>query len=612
MPRNSNNSVSGLLAEPASAQDMTGAPALATVIIRRLIQLLLAACILFFLVTGLAYLCFGWWPVTHEDLWQAYIAFVTTPWWRLALYKYNDHVVIFPNLLESIDIAWFQGRQLPLFVGGTILLLFTTALVLMCIWNDRQTTLETRLSATLAAIIGNLWMIRGEITASGEFNSGMSLVMSCVVLAIIVLPKTARSGRRGAAACFLVALMGFVAATSFAGALGIWPVLLFLAWRLRLPGQSMWTLVGAMLVTVGVFVLMPSAGPRPASIGSVSVFGQLPIVFRQLCELIGAPIAHSAIAWQGQEVSQQFSLAFRLAFWSGGVGAAIAVAFLVRQLIRRNLAPISIEYIGMGLILFGLLTCILIAVGRVNHFQAIPTETLAPRYLFWTTLFWAGLLIAIIGLGKSSDWLRWGSTAGAFAVFVYAIPSHYREGAHFKYVRIISAAGATSLINGVRDKPQVTILSTYQEDVFRAAEQLRTRRLDMFSTDLYTWVRQPAENIFADRQRARHFKGECRIDGLVPSNDGTPAARMTGWVSENSHSRPNVLVILDPQNVIRGIARTYRVNKTINRLLYRNTFPPHGLTGYIRDYDPQIKYSVRSADDLVLSAEAVIVQNAAN
>jgi hypothetical protein len=47
----------------------------------------------------------------------------------------------------------------------------------------------------------------------------------------------------------------------------------------------------------------------------------------------------------------------------------------------------------------------------------------------------------------------------------------------------------------------------------------------------------------------------------------------------------------------------------INRTFYLSKFTPIiGFLGYIRNYNPQLKYAVRSADDRTLSEEKIPVQ----
>jgi len=70
------------------------------------------------------------------------------------------------------------------------------------------------------------------------------------------------------------------------------------------------------------------------------------------------------------------------------------------------------------------------------------------------------------------------------------------------------------------------------------------------------------------------------------------------------------LVITDSNGVIRGVARSARITPFVNRTFYQNKFTARiGFVGYIRDYNPELRYVVRSADNLTLSDEEIPVQH---
>jgi len=66
---------------------------------------------------------------------------------------------------------------------------------------------------------------------------------------------------------------------------------------------------------------------------------------------------------------------------------------------------------------------------------------------------------------------------------------------------------------------------------------------------------------------------------------------------------PRTLVIVDPTGVIRGVARSSRINKLISEIFYGGKFQDSWFLGYITNYDARLRYAVRSADDGILSDE---------
>lgn len=164
------------------------------------------------------------------------------------------------------------------------------------------------------------------------------------------------------------------------------------------------------------------------------------------------------------------------------------------------------------------------------------------------------------------------------------------------------------------------------------AERLRVRRLDMFADGLQDWIGHAEVDLFGGRRKRVKLVGRCTVAALVQGNDGAPAARVTGqavrsrhipriirwamtpasWILgkeiKNESRTPKTLVIVDQTGVIRGLARSSPMSPFINRVFYLRKAQMNAFVGYIRDYNPQLLYMVRSADDHVLSEEKIPVQ----
>src|SRR5206468_12449084 len=91
---------------------------------------------------------------------------------------------------------------------------------------------------TLVIIVGTFWMGRADITSSGGFTCNVSLMMIGAEVSFILLPSMHNQSARFRAATLVVVAGGFLASFSFSVGLATWPVLVFLAWCLRLPWRS--------------------------------------------------------------------------------------------------------------------------------------------------------------------------------------------------------------------------------------------------------------------------------------------------------------------------------------------------------------------------------------
>jgi hypothetical protein len=132
--------------------------------------------------------------------------------------------------------------------------------------------------------------------------------------------------------------------------------------------------------------------------------------------------------------------------------------------------------------------------------------------------------------------------------------------------------------------------------------------LAMFADGLQDWIGLEEESLFGGRCRAEKLKGRCSVVALVQCDNGAPAARVVGQALKQGRAVPKTLVMVDPSGVVRGVARSSPTNRFINRTFYLGKVNPHRFLGYIRDYNPQLRYAVRSADDRTLSEEKIPVR----
>jgi hypothetical protein len=566
-----------------------------------------------FLLSGVAYLYLGRVPVTAGDFWWIYDFCLNHTWLESALLKHNGHSLFFPSFIWLADLRFCHGDQQLLFFVGLALLFITASLLLIPVWRDATVSLTAKTLSTLVVIVGNFWMARANITSSGGLNCINSLTMAGAALAFLLLLKSSQSR----VTMLLIICAGFLASFSFGTGLAIWPTLLLLAWCLRLPWPSVALLCLGALATVVLYVLLPPHFKGDLVFQAVlrSLGTAVVAPLTQLCKLVGSPIFSAAAAWYGGKALRNSDQSFTLALWCGVAGLALTGVAVIPRMIRRDLGGSGLEITGLGLMVFNVLALILVVAGRNEHFRLLPSEVLGPRYLFWSSLFWTGLLLVGIERAEHLRWVRWPILLLAFAIAVFAWPAHYQAWFSSKYAQFVYEKSATALINGVVDAPQSIggisplDLKRILAQVARLARQLRARRLDMFADGLQDWIGISEADLFRGRHRLEGLQGRCTVDALLECDNGAPAARVRGQASKHGQLVPRTLVIIDPTGVICGVVRSAPISPLINRTFYLSKFTPIiGFLGYIRNYNPQLKYAVRSADDRTLSEEKIPVQ----
>jgi hypothetical protein len=253
----------------------------------------------------------------------------------------------------------------------------------------------------------------------------------------------------------------------------------------------------------------------------------------------------------------------------------------------------------------------LIVLGRLKWFDLVR---FAPRYLFWSSLFWTSLILLGIKRAERLPWARWPTLLLPFAIAILAWPSHYQAWFWCKNAQIMYDKDATALINGAFETQRIQMIPPQFKSVFEErvhlASQLRARRLDVFADGLQDWIGLREADVFGARHRPEGLRGQCSIDALGRCDNGAPAARVSGHALKHEQSIPWTLVITDSNGVIRGVARSTRISPFTNRMFYQSKLTANiGFVGYIRDYNPKLRYVVRSADNRTLSDEQIPVQH---
>ena len=560
-----------------------------------------------FLLSGVVYLYLG--RVTclwAGNFWSIYAFAWNHTWFQSALLKQAGHVTFFPSFIGLANVRFFNGDVQMLFLAGLGLLFVTVSLLLIPVWRDKTVSPTAKILATLVVLMGNFWMGRDSITANGEFNCDNSLAMAGAALAFLLITKT----RCSWAVTVLVVCAGFLASFSFGTGLAIWPTLLLLAWCMRLPLRTIVVFAIGALTAAIIYEELPVL---PTSYGMQKVsdvsLGN-PMVLTEFCRLVGSPVLYTIAAWRGAKTPTDLQQSFSIALWSGVAGLALVGIAVIPRVLRRDLGKSGLENTGISLLIFNLFALTLITVGRLRSLNLVPV---APRYLFWSSLFWTSLILLGTKRGERLQWRQWPALLLPFVIAIFAWPAHYQAWFSCKNAQIFYDKDATALINGAVETQRIQMVppqfKQILEERLHLASELRARRLDVFADGLQDWIGLREADVFGARHRIEGLHGQCRIDGLGECDNGAPAARVSGQAFKHEQSIPWTLVITDLNGVIRGLARSARISPFTNRMFYQSKLTAKiGFIGYIRDYNPDLQYVVRSADNLTLSDEVIPVQ----
>ncbi|MBA2435279.1 MAG: hypothetical protein H0V54_09430 [Chthoniobacterales bacterium] len=547
-----------------------------------------------YLVTGVTFLCLDYWPVTGSDFWRIYYTCLTSSWIESALLKFNNHSLFFPSFIWLSDLHFFHGNQTILFGVGLALQAASTFLLLLPIWRDPGLDVTGKYLGTLTIICGSFWMGRATITTSGGFNCITSLVMLSAAAGFLILPRMRTVSTPTWRTTTLLICAGFVATFSFGSGMAVWPTFLLLGWNLRVPRRSLAIIAFATLVALLIFSLLPPPEDSSALWESLSSLGLIfAALLKQLCSLIGAPIFYSISAWHGAKPTAALIQTSGWLLWGGAAGLALSAIVVTARLTRRDLDGRNMEFVGLALITFNLFVLLSVVASRAQLFLEIPVDVAAPRYLFWSSFFWAGLLLVALHHALLRRWLRWPCILLALTFPIVGWQFHRNEGSHWRFARVLLEQGATSLINDVVDPARQIIPD--QEQIDFLVPLLRARRLDMFAAGLQDWIGQPATQLFQGRQDERDFRGRASLQRLIGGKDQGTAIKVTGHLAVAELAPPSAMIIVDPAEKVVGIARSSNTWPLWNSLFYANRMPNGQILGYIRNHQPGAQYFLRAA-----------------
>ena len=571
--------------------------------IERLLRWIVTLLALAFLGTGIAALCYGHATVTMFDMWNLYDVALRRPFWQAVALKYGSHSVLFPTLIWMADIKLFHANQQILFIG-LIFMVASAAMLAAAVWQDRTIGTTSRLVAVLVIIVGNFSMGRAAITAIGAFNCICSLVVLGTLVAFHTLAMVCCSSGRYWPKMILLTACALISSFSFGSGFAVWPTLLFLGWSARLSWRSLSFILVVGLMAVVLYALLPGPGAYIAPENAISPITAL----HRYCDLVGAPFLYAIIFWTSHPVASEAKMASSIPVIFGAIGLASAVFSIGRRLILRDLGHSRLQWVALALTFFTLAAIGFIVAGRTAEMHATPGQVLAPRYLFWSSLFWAGLALTAIQKAETVRFLRWPVWVTLSALPILVLPQQYQGAIWSRTVQLLMESAATSLINGVCDQTKVLVMYPDSSVVYNLAKQFQLQRLDMFRDGMQDWIGISADELA--RKQASHsidLKGAFSVQTTVQCEGKAPSARVVGWAIEQERQIPSQIVFVDSQGVICGLARPTQISPTVNREHNLFRFTASEFLGYIRSYNPQTSYFARSIDDDSISTQMLPV-----
>jgi len=462
--------------------------------------------------------------VPYADQWRFQAHLLSTPFPQSVVNADNGHHELLPSLVRLAELHWLHGGQWLQIGIGIVLLLATQALG----WRQLAGLPSSqRNAAALALLLGLCWL--GNQRALGHGNETVH-AYSVTALLLAGLLVLGRKLRPDAGAAGIAALCGFAAAFSFGSGIAAFAAFFPMLWLTRARPAAWATLsVGLVLTLAALQLTGDSTGALAfAPLSWISswlrwlagpwihaVWPALdPALAARLPSAAGALLSPIASAYDARFGPVMLA-------WFPHIPIALAgLAALAWQGLKAWQAPQTpwapAQRLGIGIALFAAATGALVAVVRDAYFQTYPDQLLAPRYMVWSSLFWAGLLLAAVARASSPR----RALSLVLLVALVLLPSQVWTAKLAGSMRQVATHTAVAAAVGVVDRA-VPLGENVPAEIVAALPLQRKAQVEMFAWPQVRWLgRKPSTEPLA----VRGLQVET-VDNLLE----TPARRATCW-----------------------------------------------------------------------------------
>jgi len=340
--------------------------------------------------------------VPYADSWRFLVHFLSEPFPRSAFGMDNGHLELFPDLLRIAELHWMAANQ-RLQIGVGIALAVASWLVALRSLQRYSACSTQFWAGALVLALGLFWL--GNFRALMHANETVHAY--AVTLSLFLALSLA--WRRGLVHAALAAGCAVFASLSFGSGLAVFPALM-LVLALRRAAWREWLPLG--LALAGVLTLM--LGLRDGTAGGLGVPNSLQFLESLLRWLGGPPLYASWPLWDPQiaaripvgavrSILEPLGSAYSelagpvlLARWPHLAWGLLGATTFAWALWRAWRLQRALSVFGVATAAFALIVGAMIVLVRIDYFQEHPDQLLAPRYLVWSSLLWAGLALVLV------------------------------------------------------------------------------------------------------------------------------------------------------------------------------------------------------------------------
>lgn len=487
--------------------------------------------------------------VPYADAWRFLGHFLQAPFPQDIFTPDNGHHEVLPNAVRVVDLHVFAAQQWLQVTVGIALALSTVAVL----WRGIAALTDARLraAASLAVVLGLFWLGNIRVLAHGNESVHAYSVTLFLVLGMQVLASR-RDGKGGLQDAAVAAVCGIAAAFSFGSGIAC-----FVAYAAVLTvGRAPWR--QWIVLTIGLLstlALMRWDGGDGIAI-QFAPLQQIELLLRWLAgpfvyafwlfldPALADKIPLVAARAPIHAIAQAYETTFgpvMLARWPHVLFGLAGLIWLGATGWRAWRRRAFVALHGIGLACFAAAVGMMIVLVRFDYFGQHPNQLLAARYVVWSSLFWAGLSLAVIAQSRVPS----RALAMMLIVAVMLLPSQLWMAELGARMRVVAEQTALAAAVGVIE-PELPLGESVLGELAAALPVVREARVAVFAWSEAQWLGRapvPGQLLPIDVQDVHVM--------VVANNIGVPGRR----VRFTHGGVPNARVLLlDRDGIVRGIA----------------------------------------------------------
>ena len=486
--------------------------------------------------------------VPYADAWRFLVRFLSLPFPRSVLDSENGHLALLPHLVRWAELYVFAANQQMQTAVGMLLAVSTLALAM---WRLRRESLEPARFWAMALLLalGLFWLGNFRVLTHSSETVHAYAVTLCLFAGLALASRGGVAASVGAGFCALCASL------CFGSGLAVFPALL-LAMALR---RARWTdYLPVVILMTGTLALMlglragggDSAMQMPDVLGRIeallrwlggpALFASWPLWDPQIAAQVPSSQLRAVLEPVAAAYEQQAGLVM-VARWPHLAWGLLGALGFAGALLRAWRQPRPAAVLGTALAAFALCVGAMIVLVRAEYFAMHPDQLLAPRYVAWSSLFWAGLGLVLLDALKAVR-----AAQLACAVFALSLPSQlWMYQLAGKQKQVAERAAVAAAVGVV--EPALPLGETVPEELAQALPLLQAAEAAMFAWPETQWLDRAPE------PARTHVLAPASLQVNAVDNRLGAAGRRVEF--ELGGVPAERLLLIDRDGVVRGLAR---------------------------------------------------------